>query len=323
MVYTGKETLKEALTRQDIFNGYDALNASIDTLSKSGYGAKAPTLLDSPLMGYSDADIHKEIPAKSELCCAVFIERLKDSGFRGKYPTSMRLAEERIESEIRAISENTSPEYKKELDDCRKYLSGRQAVLEGYLDYVINELYEGATDEYLEEIDPEVFRVEKGASLSETMSALESAMDELLAGAEDFYTKELPGHMGMTGEDARHFGLPVEEAVRKEDKEIRAKALPQSDVTDNGKRELWINCGESILYFMTQKDTIKEAMKEFLDRLDSIGVNHDNFGWSALELRAGNTDPDNYYRVIESCGPGYPGRWEKEKTAKQKSGNTR
>ena len=178
MVYTGKETLKEALTRQDIFNGYDALKASIETLSKSGYGAKAPTLLDSPLMGYSDADIHKEIPAKSELCCAVFIERLKDSGFRGKYPTSMRLAEERIESEIRAISENTSPEYKKELDDCRKYLSGRQAVLEGYLDYVINELYEGATDEYLEEIDPEVFRVEKGASLSETMSALESAISE-------------------------------------------------------------------------------------------------------------------------------------------------
>lgn len=87
---------------------------------------------------------------------------------------------------------------------------------------------------------------------------------------------------------------------------------------ENTGRELWINCGESFLYFMTEKDTLKDAMEEFLCRLDSIGINHDNFGWRQLELRAGNTDPDHYYRVVERCGPGHPGGWGKEAAAEKK-----
>ena len=314
--FTGKETLRDALEAQNIFPGYDAVFECRRELSLSGASLPEDEILGLPLDGFLAADIETQLSAKNELCIAVYIEHLKDEGFRGTYPTSLSNAEKRIRKEY--VHNPTES-----LAECEEYLDSRREVLENYLDGIIEEIEEGATEEYMDMVETDDFAPTKGDTVKDLDSKVKSALGELLSGAEDFYIKALAAHLGMPEEDARHFGLPVEEAVRKEDKEIRAKALPQSDVTDNGKRELWINCGESFLYFMTQKDTIKEAMKEFLDRLDSIGVNHDNFGWSALELRAGNTDPDNYYRVIESCGPGYPGRWEKEKTAKQKRGNTR
>ena len=62
--------------------------------------------------------------------------------------------------------------------------------------------------------------------------------------------------------------------------------------------ELWMDLGKGFLYHQTKATTIKEAMKEFLGHLDSIGCIYDNFGWEALELRLDND------RVSEYMGTG-------------------
>ena len=223
MQYTGKETVKDALKSQDIFPGYDALEESMKQLANSGYKMPAKEMIDLPLTTSYTFDFHSDIPAKSELCVAVYVEKMKDAGIRAKYPTSLRAAEKRIDEELSNLPPDASPSYRKDLADCKDFFAKRQEVLEGYLNSVIDELYAGATDEYLEEMDPEVFRVEKGSPAWKTEFSLSSALSELLEAAEDFYIKELPDHIGMTKEDARHFGFAVEEDPPAKERKPRSR----------------------------------------------------------------------------------------------------
>ena len=64
--------------------------------------------------------------------------------------------------------------------------------------------------------------------------------------------------------------------------------------------ELWINLGYGFLYFSTDKTSLPDALEEFLNKLDSIGCNYDNFGWEEVELR------DENMNSIEYFGTGYP-----------------
>ena len=67
-------------------------------------------------------------------------------------------------------------------------------------------------------------------------------------------------------------------------------------------KELWMDLGAGFIYYKTSKTTLKEAMKEFLSKLDAIGAIHDNFGWEAVELRYEHLDPIEG----ESMGAGCP-----------------
>ena len=64
--------------------------------------------------------------------------------------------------------------------------------------------------------------------------------------------------------------------------------------------ELWMNLGEGFLYFDTDKANLPDALVEFLNKLDSIGCNSDNFRWEAIELRDENGE------YIEYFGTGSP-----------------
>ena len=61
------------------------------------------------------------------------------------------------------------------------------------------------------------------------------------------------------------------------------------------KNELWMGLGEGFLYFNTDKTNLLDALEEFFDKLDSIGCDHDNFGWEAIELRDENGNPIEYF----------------------------
>jgi len=64
--------------------------------------------------------------------------------------------------------------------------------------------------------------------------------------------------------------------------------------------ELWMDLGKGFLYYKTNATSLKAALEEFLDKLDSINCIHDNFGWEEIEFR----DPD--LNPIESGGIGRP-----------------
>lgn len=64
--------------------------------------------------------------------------------------------------------------------------------------------------------------------------------------------------------------------------------------------ELWINLGYGFLYFSTDRTNLTDALEEFLNKLNSIGCNPDNFGWQEMEFRNENMDP------IEYIGRGIP-----------------
>lgn len=59
--------------------------------------------------------------------------------------------------------------------------------------------------------------------------------------------------------------------------------------------ELWIDLGYGFLYFSTDKTNLCDALGEFVDKMDSIGCNYDNFGWQEIELRDENGNSIEYF----------------------------
>lgn len=55
--------------------------------------------------------------------------------------------------------------------------------------------------------------------------------------------------------------------------------------------ELWMDLGRGFLYYKTDEENLRDALEEFLYRLDQIGCIHDNFGWEKIEFRDDDLNP--------------------------------
>lgn len=240
----GKETLRGALSSQEVFPGYDALGSFRKEANASMPGRLAEEALSLPLDGFTAINLHTDISIKNELCVAACIEGLKDKGLRGEYPTSLHDVEERVQREIAEAwhsltrpvagghgeeAESARPQagngyfIPEGLAECKAYLSARKGVLKGYLDGIIGEIEEAAEEEYLDMVETDGFAPEEGDTVKDLDAKVRSALGELLEGAEDFYVKSLPDYLGMSEEDARHFGFPIEEEMKKEKKKAHKR----------------------------------------------------------------------------------------------------
>ena len=54
--------------------------------------------------------------------------------------------------------------------------------------------------------------------------------------------------------------------------------------------ELWIDTGNGFIYYATSEETLEDALREFEDKMWSIGCDLSNFGWHEIELRDKNGD---------------------------------
>ncbi len=59
---------------------------------------------------------------------------------------------------------------------------------------------------------------------------------------------------------------------------------------------LWIDAGKGFIYYSTSEETLEDALREFEDKMWSIGCDLANFGWQEIELR------DENENSIEYCG---------------------
>lgn len=69
--------------------------------------------------------------------------------------------------------------------------------------------------------------------------------------------------------------------------------------------ELWMDLGYGFLYFNTDKTNLYDALGEFIDKMDSIGCDYDNFGWHQIELRDENGDSIEYFGTGDLKDIGY------------------
>ena len=66
--------------------------------------------------------------------------------------------------------------------------------------------------------------------------------------------------------------------------------------------ELWIDVNGNFLYYTTDRDNIEDAWDEMTNKMYSIGIVTDNFGYTEIELRKW-LDDGSYevgsYEVVE------------------------